>query len=258
MTAPTPSALRLAFLALACALSACAPQHGAIRQASYQPGRPFQPPAARTYPPAGPPEDPWGPYIRAASARFGVSEVWIRAVMQQESGGQLFQDGTLTTSPVGAMGLMQVMPDTYAILRDRYGLRDDPYEPHDNIFAGTAYIKEMYGVYGFPAFLAAYNAGPNQLDACLSMGAPLPQETVNYLSSVAPKLRPYAVPTGKLAAYADLGLEMPADDLNRRMMTGQALPVAVVREQPVLACMPPASDHMADDLNRGALAAAGS
>jgi soluble lytic murein transglycosylase-like protein len=251
--------MRPAFLALACALSACAPQQTNIRQASYQrPEQPFQPPAGRYYPPPGPPEDPWGPYIRAAAARYGVSEVWVRAVMQRESGGRLVRDGILTTSPVGAMGLMQVMPDTYAILRDRYGLRDDPYEPHDNIFAGTAYIREMYDLYGYPAFLAAYNAGPNQLDACLSAGAPLPQETVDYLSAIAPQLRATAAPTGKLAAYADLGLETPADDLNRRMLTGQALPVAVVREPPVLPCAPPASDHMADDLNRGALAAAGS
>ena len=48
------------------------------------------------------------------------------------------------------MGLMQVMPRTYDMLRQRYGLGGDPYEPHDNIMAGTAYIREMYDRYGSP------------------------------------------------------------------------------------------------------------
>src|SRR5215471_14306688 len=60
------------------------------------------------YPPPGPPEDPWGPYIREAAARYRVPERWVRAVMRQESGGE-----QQATSPVGAMGLMQVMPATY-------------------------------------------------------------------------------------------------------------------------------------------------
>ena len=60
------------------------------------------------YPPPGPPEDPWGPYVREAAARFQVPGHWVRAVMHQESGGE-----QQATSPVGAMGLMQVMPGTY-------------------------------------------------------------------------------------------------------------------------------------------------
>ena len=62
------------------------------------------------------------------------------------------------------MGLMQVMPGTYEGLRQRYGLGDDPYDPHDNILAGTAYLKEMYDRFGSPGFLAAYNAGPGRVD----------------------------------------------------------------------------------------------
>src|SRR5947207_4787540 len=42
----------------------------------------------RYYPPPGPPADPWGPYIREASARYQVPERWVRAVMKQESGGE--------------------------------------------------------------------------------------------------------------------------------------------------------------------------
>ena len=238
---------------LACGLAGCAsePDHSRV---AYHHVRPA--PALRHYTAPGPFNDPWGPYISAASARFGVSEKWIRAVMTQESSGDLYQDGGLTTSSVGAMGLMQVMPDTYDMLRERYGLGSDPYEPHDNIFAGTAYIREMYNIYGFPGFLAAYNAGPHQLEACLSTGASLPMETVNYLTSVAPKLRPYAVASGPLAAYANAPGEMPADDLNRRSLTGQAMPAVQILSAPTLACMPTAADRSADALNRDALAAA--
>ena len=125
------------------------------------------------YPPPGPPEDPWGPYIREAAGRYGVPEQWVRAVMQQESGGQ-----EQAVSPVGAMGLMQVMPATYDGLRARYGLGDDPYDPHNNILAGTAYIREMYDRFGAPGFLAAYNAGPDRVDGYLAGAASLPDETV--------------------------------------------------------------------------------
>ena len=48
------------------------------------------------YPPPGPPEDPWGPYVREAAARFRVPGRWVRAVMHQESGGE-----QQATSPVG-------------------------------------------------------------------------------------------------------------------------------------------------------------
>ncbi len=236
--------------ALLLGVSGCA-THAPVRTAG---PRPHYTPSGRQYPPPGPPEDPWGPYIRTAAARFAVPEPWIRAVMRQESSGLLYQNGLLTTSSVGAMGLMQVMPDTYAALSVRYGLGGDPYEPHDNILAGTAYIREMYDSYGFPAFLAAYNAGPHTLDACLIAGAALPQQTISYLSSVAPRLRPYARPSGPLAAYAEVA-NTPADDLNARMLMGQALPTPVA--MPVLPCMPPASDRSADRLNAQALTAAG-
>jgi soluble lytic murein transglycosylase-like protein len=128
---------------------------------------------------------------------------WVREVMWQESDGRLCGgDGALITSSAGAMGLMQVMPRTYEILRDRYGLGDDPYEPHNNIAAGTAYIREMYDRYGALTFLAAYNAGPDRVDAYLADGTPLPDETVNYLASVAPRLGSDVAMTGPLAARA--------------------------------------------------------
>jgi cell division septation protein DedD len=140
--------------------------------------------AKRNYTPPGPPEDPWGPYIREAAQRYDVPERWVREVMHQESGGLEYQNGQLIISPAGAMGLMQVMPETYDELRDRYGLGSDPYDPHDNILAGVAYIREMYDVYGYPGFLAAYNAGPGRLDDYLMHNKPLPEETRRYVSRI--------------------------------------------------------------------------
>ena len=142
-----------------------------------------------TYTPPGPPEDPWGPFIREASARFDMPEIWIRSLMRVESGGQEFVDGSLVTSGVGAMGLMQVMPATYDELRDRYHLGDDPFDPHDNILAGVAYMREMYELYGSPGFLAAYNAGPARLDDYLANLRPLPDETRRYVAMIGPNLR---------------------------------------------------------------------
>jgi hypothetical protein len=81
---------------------------------------------------------------------------------------------------------MQVMPMTYDLMRAHYGLGDDPYDPRNNILAGTAYIREMYNLYGSPAFLAAYNAGPARLDDYLQHNRPLPSETRRYVAMIAP------------------------------------------------------------------------
>jgi len=151
----------------------------------------------RYYPPPGPPEDPWGPYIREAATRHRVPERWVRAVMRQESGGE-----QQATSSTGAMGLMQVMPATYEGLRVRYQLGDDPYDPHNNILAGTAYIREMYDRYGVPGFLAAYNAGPERVDRYLAGRAVLPDETVNYLAAITPNLGTEVPRSGPFAVYA--------------------------------------------------------
>ena len=152
---------------------------------------------SRYYPPPGPRSDPWGPYIREAAARYRVPEQWVRAVMHQESGGQ-----EQALSPVGAMGLMQVMPATYQGLRQRHRLGDDPYDPHNNILAGTAYIREMYDRFGAPGFLAAYNAGPDRLTSYLTAGVSLPDETVNYLAAITPHLGNAVALSGPLALYA--------------------------------------------------------
>lgn len=121
----------------------------------------------------------WAAYISEAARRFGRPEAWVRAVMKAESRG-----AADATSPAGAIGLMQIMPDTYAELRARYGLGANAYDPHDNIIAGTAYMGEMIELFGVPNFLAAYNAGPSRLEDHLRRGRPLPEETQRYLAQI--------------------------------------------------------------------------
>ena len=144
---------------------------------------------ARTYYVApGPAGDPWGPYIDEASRRFDVPDDWIRSVIHQESGGHEFINGQFVTSVPGAMGLMQLMPPTYDDMRSQYGLGTDPYDPHDNIMAGTAYIRQMYDIYGSPGFLAAYNTGPGRLDDFLTRNRALPHETRQYVAIIGPQI----------------------------------------------------------------------
>jgi hypothetical protein len=120
-------------------------------------------------------------FIAEASLRFGVPRDWIRSVMRVESA-----DNARALSPKGAMGLMQIMPATWAALRTRYGLGSDPLDPHDNILAGAAYLRELYNRYGARGFLAAYNAGPGRYEDHLATGRALPDETRAYVAMLAP------------------------------------------------------------------------
>src|SRR5690606_32555855 len=124
-------------------------------------------------------------YIAEASQRFGIPQAWIAAVMRAESAGDVD-----ALSSAGAMGLMQVMPETWASLRARHGLGSDPHDPRDNILAGTAYLREMWDRYrDVVAMLAAYNAGPARYDEYRQTDRPLPAETRAYIASLAPVLR---------------------------------------------------------------------
>jgi hypothetical protein len=86
------------------------------------------------------------------------------------------------------MGLMQVMPETYAEMREQYGLGKNPYDPHDNVLAGTAYLKWLHFKYGYPAMFAAYNDGPGNIEANMAGLHPLPAETIAYLTNIRTRL----------------------------------------------------------------------
>ena len=105
----------------------------------------------------------WDGIITEASQRFHVPKAWIRAVMARESGGRtmLGEDKPIVSS-AGAVGLMQVLPETYDQMAEQHRLGANPFDARDNIMAGAAYLRWLHQKYGYPAMFAAYNAGPGQ------------------------------------------------------------------------------------------------
>ncbi|WP_246465636.1 lytic transglycosylase domain-containing protein [Novosphingobium jiangmenense] len=133
-------------------------------------------------------------HVAESAQRFGIPEAWIYAVMRIESAGRVG-----AVSSAGAMGLMQLMPATWARQRARFRLGSDPFDPRDNILAGTGYLRELYDSYGASGFLAAYNAGPGRYEDWRDKGRPLPAETVSYVARIAPRLQG----SGMAASVAD-------------------------------------------------------
>lgn len=122
-------------------------------------------------------------FVTEAAQRYRIPERWIRAVMRAESAGN-----ERAVSHAGAMGLMQIMPGTWAELRAKHGFGSDPFDRRENILAGTAYLRAMYDRFGAPGFLAAYNAGPGRYAEHLRTGRPLPRETRLYMASLSQEL----------------------------------------------------------------------
>jgi soluble lytic murein transglycosylase-like protein len=139
----------------------------------------------------------WTIYIDEASARFGIPTSWIERVMRAESNGLTTLNGRPIRSRAGAMGLMQLMPATWAAMRARLALGPDPDDPRDNILAGTFYLRLMYDRFGYPGLFGAYNAGPGAYAEWLAGQRRLPGETIAYLGTVggAPRLaQPVVIP----------------------------------------------------------------
>jgi soluble lytic murein transglycosylase-like protein len=210
--------LCLSGLALLTACASHTPPMTAVQEAAT-----FREKAKPAYAPPGPPDDPWRPFIEEAANRFDVPERWIREVMRVESNGEQWTpSGVLTTSPVGAMGLMQLMPETYDEMRARYNLGDDAFDPHSNILAGTAYLREMYDAFGSPGFLAAYNGGPARLEDYLTKNRPLPTETRRYVAMIAPYIQgswPVSRSPAEEYAVNRLPIDIPAGPRYPRHVT---------------------------------------
>lgn len=112
--------------------------------------------------------------IQEAADKFGVSFALIKAVIRVESG---FNPGAV--SKAGARGLMQIMPDN-----DKTLSLSRPFDPSQNIMAGTKYLKWMLDRYNrnMRLALAAYNAGPGAVDKYKQI--PPFKETQNYVKKV--------------------------------------------------------------------------
>jgi len=116
----------------------------------------------------------WESLIQKYANQSGVSPDLVRAVMDQESGGD-----SRAVSPAGAQGLMQLMPDTARGLNVR-----DPFDPEQNVRAGVALLKDNLNRYhgDVSLALAAYNAGPGAV--AKYNGVPPFAETRNYVSRI--------------------------------------------------------------------------
>lgn len=145
----------------------------------------------------------WRPIILEASRRFAIPASWIECVMLIESGGRAYRGGRPVVSPKGAMGLMQVMPATWTAMRAALALGSDPFDAHDNIIAGSAYLRLLYDRFGYPGLFAAYNAGPGRYRRYREGSEALPRETVAYLgaASAGPGMPRRAIPPGASSLF---------------------------------------------------------
>lgn len=112
--------------------------------------------------------------VEQHAAKHGLSPDLVRAVIQVESAFD-----PIAVSPKGAMGLMQLMPDTAS----DFGVTD-PFHPEQNIGAGTAYLKRLLDRYDqkIELALAAYNAGPGNVEKYGDV--PPFRETRDYVKKV--------------------------------------------------------------------------
>lgn len=120
------------------------------------------------------------PVIEDAAQKERVSSELLHAVIRQESAFR-----PCAVSPKGALGLMQLMPETARGL----GV-EDPFDPKENVEGGARLLRELIDRYtgDLSRVLGAYNAGTARVDA--AGGVPQIPETLNYVETIMRNLRP--------------------------------------------------------------------
>lgn len=120
------------------------------------------------------PEDAYEHLIQEAAKRYRLDPALLRAVMQTESA---FNPAAV--SPVGAMGLMQLMP----ALAEEMGV-GDPFDPRENVMGGAKYLRQLLDAHrgDIRLTLASYNAGPGNVKRY--RGVPPFKETRNYVRKI--------------------------------------------------------------------------
>jgi soluble lytic murein transglycosylase len=134
--------------------------------------------------------------VLAGASKYNVEPAWIFAVIRQES-----RFNPEAKSPVGARGLMQLMPATAKLISSQKNVSDSSsnlnlLDPSTNINLGSAYLKGLFAQFNKQGVLAtaSYNAGPNNVKKWLPTDKPMPvdqwieiipfQETRNYVKNI--------------------------------------------------------------------------
>jgi soluble lytic murein transglycosylase len=120
-------------------------------------------------------------HISNAARRYNIDPLLVKAVVEVESDFDQY-----AVSQKGALGLMQLMPDTIADMEVA-----DPYDPADNIMGGTRFLRKNLDRFGgdLELTLAAYNAGPERVE---TLGrAPSFPETQDFIRKVLENYKRY-------------------------------------------------------------------
>lgn len=141
--------------------------------------------------------------ITDATDYYHVDRALVYAVVKAES-----DNNPWAVSRCGALGLMQLMPETAW----RLGVHN-PFNPRENVFAGTLYLKTLLEKYrNVDLALAAYNAGSGQVD--IHRGIPPFRETIRYINRIT-----YLYQTHRFVALQAVAEAIPATTLGEHKPT---------------------------------------